>query len=347
MEGSKFNLLLGSLLTVLIYSAALAAEGMIPTCVERYLNSAMVKSTIKVPAPYELPGGRKASKYKKFINEISELRVQINEKIGNKLDQVESSIYPAAGFDSGYPFLITPNAKVVVALDDNSFISEKSLKMGRSLKPVQPYGFSTFMHFSEIVNLPDQTHQIVANIKGLDKNIRIRSVQAFTIEGEAKFIESGEERIPIHGLVRFDRGEGTAEQIYVHVNRFFTSLEPTTLQSVSNLWWMKMLPPKRLALLFKGNEGIRSEPIIDALEQIFVKSPGSVYVAAENEATVRYLRPRDQAYVPLEDSKRGYKEVRMPYFHDPSLKKYRIRAKLGYGSVGSSKGWADIVVVPE
>jgi len=335
------------LLIVLVHQHSLASEISPRRCADVFSPVLMLNRPVTIPDSYELPNGRKHSKYKKFISEISELRDKINLLTEGKLNQVESVIYPAAGFDSGYPFLMAPKAKVVIALDDNPFITQKNFKLETSLKPVQPYGYASYMHFSAIVSLPGLANQIVANIKGLDKNIRIRSVEAFMIQGESKYMEAQDEHIPIHGLVKFDRGDGTPEQIYIHVNRFFSSLEPSTVTILQSSWWSGMISSRRMALLYKGAAGITGESTIDALEQIFAKTPGSVYVAAKNEATVRFLSRSDHVLVPLEESKRGYKEVLMPYFQDPKLKKYKVRARLGYNSIGGRKGWVDIVIVPE
>lgn len=335
-----------SFLTLVIFFANIPlahSNGL--SCAENF--SLIVSRPIEIPNDYRLLNGHKHSKYRKFISEITELREKINSLISNKLNRIESVIYPAAGFDSGYPFMIAPNAKVVVGLDDNPFITLKNFKLKNKVKPAQPFGYSTYMHFSLIENLPGLSHQIVANIKGLGNNVRIRSVEAFMVQGESKFMESQTEHIPIHGLVRFDRGEGTPEQIYVHVNRFFSSLEETSLPLLKNSWWMGMISSRRLGLFYKGAGGITEEPTIDVLEQLFIGIPGSVYVAAENEATVRYYKRSDNTLVALEDSKRGYKKVRMPYFQDSRLEKHRVRAKLGYNSVGGSKGGVDIIAVPE
>jgi hypothetical protein len=268
----------------------------------------------EVEAPKRTP-----SKFKRYMEDIAKLRTLVNESTDKRLDEIQTAVYPGSGYDSAYPVSLLKNLRLTIAFDKNAFFPPNIFSSrSRRLRSMEPHGRIRYVYGGDVQDAPIAT-RIVANLKGSDPRIKIKSVQAF---------RDGKNESEINGLVIYDHGDGTPLCAYLHVNRFLKEdRNEITEQEILNLWWMKLIPDNRVALLYKGS-AIGEEFVADVLEKKLAQSEGGIFVAPTVEVSKRVRR--NGRFIPSLEAPEG-REIKMPYFIRSVVEMFNFRFVLGWG----------------
>jgi hypothetical protein len=268
----------------------------------------------EVEAPKRTP-----SKFRNYMEAVTRLRTIINGNTKKRLDEIQTAVYPASGYDSAYPVALLKNLRLTIAFDKNAFFPTSIFaSRSRRLRSTAPHGRIKYVYGGDVQDAPVAA-KIVANLRGADPRIRIKSVQAF---------RDGRNESEVNGLVIYDHGDGTPQCAFLHVNRFLKETHnEITEQEILDLWWMKLIPDSRMALLYKGS-GIGEDFVADVLEKKLAQSDGGIFVAPSVEVSERVRR--NGGFVPSIDAPEG-REIKMPYFIRSVIEMFNFRFVLGWG----------------
>lgn len=167
-------------------------------------------ATLFVGRPYEIDVDRRS---------ISELQTHANVSVSNQAardiakilkqrndDQVETVVYPSAGYDAGTAFTIFANARTVIGIDQHPFIERGTFLVRAEIPPdigdMFTQGFEVSRQSDEAGMAPAILGSLAANLPGF----RLRRLMTVSQN-------NGQ-----HGWIEFDLGEGTPTRKYIHID---------------------------------------------------------------------------------------------------------------------------------
>jgi uncharacterized protein YggT (Ycf19 family) len=160
----------------------------------------------------------------------SKVQTAIEELMDTK--DIQTLIYPAAGFDSASGFGILPNLKTVIALDNHDFHKDCNLS---EIIPVFGPTDVTECGFTQVGNV-DRTLYLSKVILGR-LILHFPKARILRVIGVSDRMLNASHPTYPHGMILFDYGPGTALRTYIHIKSqtTFYSPGPNTLEIYDRL----------------------------------------------------------------------------------------------------------------
>lgn len=218
--------------------------------------------------------------------------------------RVETAVYPASGFDAGRLFLLWPNLRNVIAINNSPFWSAAAETIIPQSANIL-FNHSGWVHHSSVSALEDLAPAMIAELAYRVPNFRLRQVLGIT---------EGSQPARHHGLIAFDQGEGSPLQ------RFFYIESHTNAASIESPWWLGALAEipfqavlRKAAMGFFAPENIFGSQILQQLRRhggLFLDGDGRSYqgtiVAWATEDSVGIRRARWAGLRAIETTARGF-----------------------------------------
>ncbi len=163
---------------------------------------------------YRLPG---------YLSHLSTLGGDI-ENAFPQAKEVETVLYPFSGTDAALAFLLFPNARQVIAIDNHPFVESVS-RVGNTFRVIPNYGppAAGFVPVHKLDELTEVGSRTLGMLSVSIPQVRLRRVQL--IEREEKGVYR------THGICDFDTGNGTPLRRLIQLN-----LEITAENSTEDSW---------------------------------------------------------------------------------------------------------------
>lgn len=179
-------------------------------------------------------------------NKTESLAQQLRYKADTS--SVSTLLYVASGYDAATPFKLIPHLQRVIGIDEHPFVLSKMQKVIVKLPEEKNPDYSTVTSVNTQKYLASA---ILGRLFEAFPDIRVRSVEAMN------------DGAYTHGRVRFDRGEGTPLQEYIHLHTEMPGISGVTEKPVQvPFLWGK-------ALQAEGYQAL----LIKASMSLFIKNP--------------------------------------------------------------------------
>ncbi len=164
-----------------------------------------------------------------------------------------------SGHDAQFPFLLVPEVKLVIALDQLDFVPPDATL----LKPVLPEEQRGWLGAPEVMGVGEK---VLANILNAFPGATITKIEKIIhLDGR------------VSGYVRFVDGKG-AERGYLHI-----SSEIEDGKRLQDYWWASLVPTDRFALAVKASMGLWHKSVMEDIAARMAHGEGTLVLGPTME----------------------------------------------------------------